>query len=163
MISASESVSAPAIVDEKPGVGCGVVAASSIPRSRAAVLTSISTPSSPESCNFSSSSGTAEVFLPEGDTDGSFGLNSKAMKICRFREKTLDPSRGAPDANKATMPGLLAQTLEFVTSSRLVQRQNAAGRKEFGTRGMDAVADTSGGGLVPFPMLPIKSFSTINL
>jgi hypothetical protein len=34
------------------------------------------------------------------------------------------------------MPGLLAQTLEFMTSSRLVPRQNAVGRKEFGTRGM---------------------------
>src|SRR5437588_2491585 len=76
MISASGS--APPSPAENDG--CGVVAAISMPRSNAAVLTLLSTPRSPESFVFCESEDVVEVSGGEGDRGRRGGFWSGAMQ-----------------------------------------------------------------------------------
>src|ERR1700689_1051828 len=79
MISASDGDSAPSAATNAPDP-CGVVAAISMPRSSAAVLTLVSTPSPPESCTSSGSEESAEVPLDEGDRGVRDGFGSSPMQ-----------------------------------------------------------------------------------
>src|SRR5271166_1814508 len=79
MTSASEGASAPAPA-EKAAENCGGVAAINMPRSSAAVLTSVSTPGSAESCVCSGSGRKSEVSSDVRDTGGRFGCDSDAIK-----------------------------------------------------------------------------------
>src|SRR5271169_3478972 len=78
MISASDS--APASADKKAADGGGVVAAISMPRSSAAVLTLVSTPAGPESCGSDCPGEAAEVPWDEGDRGIREVLGSSAME-----------------------------------------------------------------------------------
>src|SRR5579885_48286 len=81
MTSASVRASVPAIAGEKPDLaGCGGAFISML-RSRAAVLTSVSTPPPSKSCKFSLSSGTEDLLCSAGDTGWLEGLRLKAIEI----------------------------------------------------------------------------------
>src|SRR5579872_91465 len=87
MMSASDS-SPLAAASEKAAADSGVATPISMPRSSAAVLTTVSTPSSSESCTVSNSSGDREIVFFEEDTAGSLGLVSKAIKLTKKGGKT---------------------------------------------------------------------------
>src|ERR1700722_1554389 len=77
MISASES---PPVADANEAGACGVVAAISMPRSNAAVLTLASTPSWPKSFALFGSPETEEAPADEGDSGFRDGFESCAIR-----------------------------------------------------------------------------------
>src|SRR5579871_817473 len=79
MISASEGDSCPEPAG-KTADTCDVVAAISMPRSSAAVLTLVSTPLPPESCALAGVVDSPEVPWDEGDRGVLLGLGSSVMK-----------------------------------------------------------------------------------
>ena len=98
-MSASDGASPPTTAGVKPLDACGV-AAISMPRSSAAVLTLVSTPLRPGSCVFCELGEIAEVPVDEGDSGVREGFGSSAMrnKIQHRRDRTPEPvSRPAVD------------------------------------------------------------------
>src|SRR5579863_474635 len=97
MICASDASSPLELEEERVAEG-GVIPAISMPRSSAAVLTLISTPSPPGSCVSCSSCGAVEVLLDEEDSGARGGLDSSAMQSRKDGRGRRD-SRG-PDADR---------------------------------------------------------------
>src|SRR5450432_1147964 len=79
MIWASDGASPPAAAGEKAADACGV-AAISMPRSSAAVLTLVLTRLCPGSCAVCGSGESAEVPVGEGDSGSREGFDSGAMQ-----------------------------------------------------------------------------------
>ena len=86
MISASESVPPTAAEND----GCGVVAAISMPRSSAAVLTLVSTPWCTESFALCASDDAVEVPVGEGDRGERGGFWSGAIQKGRTSQEAVE-------------------------------------------------------------------------
>src|SRR5438477_11318112 len=80
MTCASERAWPATITGENPPEPREVLAAISMPGSRAAVLTSVSTPLASESCASVNSSEEVKVSCSEWDSGGRFGLDSNAIR-----------------------------------------------------------------------------------
>src|SRR5271165_3308559 len=105
MIAASEIASPPTRAVENAAGACGVVAAISMPRSSAAVLTPISTPPESESCADSLPGEVVEVPADEGDSRPRAGLGSSAMPGEKTGKWLGDKSPShAPAADRLTRP-----------------------------------------------------------
>lgn len=95
---------------EIPLDACGVEAAINMPRSNAAVLTSMRTPSGFESCVASGWEGEMEALCSELDSERPADLDSNVIENV---ERPVKPPPGRPEvpvAHKATTAGSAAQT-----------------------------------------------------